>query len=605
MRARSQSSQGFRYLRLISAITPVVLAVVPGCSDTINNSYTTNVYQTGNAGEAGEGPSQPHPTAGTTSHPDGGSPEAGAGGSGGTSAGEGGAGGEVTSMGGEGGQPDDGHALYPNAPYADIDVPSQELDLFGQFGTKFWFGVSQEQLDIMNNGDQGGGIPGGPFGGDPYTPGGGDASGPFVDHLWVTGNDGHVADYDKVKVKVVGQSSRRLWSPQSIPNLNVDSNEFLKGQLINGYEHLRLNNAQVGNIFREWLSLTIYEKLNYPAPHVSFAKIGSNVWAKGVEIPMVLVERYKRRFCERFKEWGGGCNNMWEMYGQDFGGGFGFPGPKGGPAVNGFYDDPNNCQLDKCEDTTRVRELDQLLANTADGPGFKAATADYIDWPAFHRFQCAEWLMWIGDDVLHNMNNIVLVEGKDGKFRYLPYSTDISVGQEWYQNTALPGQNRIARGCQADESCWQDTIATCEDVIDEFKALDPVKLLEDLNTALDAAGMLRPGDDVRYDTQRKWFEDRLAKVDAELDSYRAGPNPPIQCQYPLVDCGGYCDYPEYCPQQCKPPVGKLAAAAPPPVDIGMGAAGAGPIIDPPIDPGAGGAGGGPICPMITNYPVKL
>jgi hypothetical protein len=33
-------------------------------------------------------------------------------------------------------------------------------------------------------------------------------------------------------------------------------------QLIGGYEHLRLNNAQVGGIFREWLSLTMFEKLD-------------------------------------------------------------------------------------------------------------------------------------------------------------------------------------------------------------------------------------------------------------------------------------------------------------------------------------------------------
>jgi hypothetical protein len=92
----------------------------------------------------------------------------------------------------------------------------------------------------------------------------------------------------------------------------------------------------------------------------------------------------------------------------------------------------------------------------------------------------------------------------------------------------------------------------------------------------------------------------LRDLPNELENYR---NPQTGCPKGMVDCGGYCDYPENCGVVCKPPVGKLAAAAPPPEM--MGAAGAGPIIDPPIDPGAGGAGGGPICPMISNYPVKL
>lgn len=586
MRSRTKTSRSFRSLALLSTATPVLLALAPGCGDTINNSYNT-YYQGPAAGEGGEGPSMPH--AGSASMTDGGSPEMnGGGGSGGSADIDGGAGGEVTSQGGEGGeggQADDGHALYPDAPYATVEVADQQLDLFGSFGTKFWFGVSQEQLDIMNNGDQGGPFP---FG-DIYTPGGGNSSGPFVDHLWITGTDGQTADYGKVKVKVVGQSSRRPWSETTIPNLNIDSNDFVKGQLIDAYEHLRLNNAQVGNIFREYLSLHLYQALGYPAPDTSYAFISSNVWGPGVEIPMVLVERYKRRFCERFSDWGNGCNNMWELAGADFGGGFGFPGPKGG----GFYDEPNNCQFDKC-DSTRIAELDTLLSNTPNGPGFKAATADYIDWPAFHRFQCSEWLMWIGDDVLHNLNNIVLAEGKDGKFRYLPYSTDISIGQDWYQNTPLPGNNRIALGCQADESCWADTISMCEDVIADFKALDPIKMLDDLHTKLGDAGMLRAGDEQRYQTQREWFDNRLASVSDELEQYR---QMPTACPNDQVDCGGYCDYPWNC-QVCEPPVGKLAPGALAPELIGAGGA---PVVDPGPDPVPVG-GGGPVCAMINNYP---
>jgi hypothetical protein len=648
---RAQSSRGLRCLTLISAVTPVLLAVVPGCSDTINNDYTTIIRRgPAAAGEGGDAAYEPpQPTAGKGSHPNGGSSALPSTGNGGGGAGSD----DDTPMGGEAGNPsvDEAHVLYPDAPYADTPVASQVIDLFGTIGTKFWFGVNDEQLNLMNNG--GGKDPGfpGQFG-DPYTPGGGSADGPFADYLWVTaaGDNGQTADYGKVGVKVVGQSSRREWSKQSIPNLNIDSNDFVEKQLINGYEHLRLNNAQVGNIFREYLSLKLYAALDYPAPHVSYAFVGSNVWGKGIEVPMVLVERYKRHFCERIDGFGNECPNMYEFAG-DFQRNWGFPGPKlaegvadmgvaaggaaavggamaiggmgvgggivppGGMAAGGYagggiagggnpdpgplpwsiFDDPSYCQVDNC-DTTRVKELESLVYYTPQTDGFEAALADYIDWPAFHRFQCLSWVLATGDDALHNTNNVVLAEGKDGKFRYLPYSTDISLGQDWYPYVQLPGQNSISTGCQADQSCWEETLATCQDVIDDFTALDPVKMLDNLHDMLKDAGMLRGGDEDRYAQLKRWFEGRLRDLPTELESYR---NPPQGCPKGQVDCGGYCDYPENCGVVCKPPVGKLAAAAPPPVDMGVG--GAGPIIDPP----AGGAGDVPVCPMIQNYPVKL
>ncbi|MES1187831.1 MAG: CotH kinase family protein [Myxococcales bacterium] len=345
--------------------------------------------------------------------------------------------------------------------------------------------------------------------------------------------------------------------------------------------HLRFNNAQVGSIFREWLSLALYRELDYPAPQATFAWVASNVWGKNVRVPMVLVERYKRKFCTRFPELGDKCENMWEFAG-DFAQGNGGPIPipvdKGGPVPGvgqSIFDDPNNCQFDKC-DSTRVKELEQLLVETPPGDGFEQATADYIDWPAFQRFQCLSWVLATGDDALHNSNNVVLAEGADGKFRYLPYSTDISLGQEWYSVVALPGNNRIAQGCQGEDKCWQETIAVCEDVIGKFTALDPIGMLDDVHQKLGDAGMLRSGDEARYDFLHAWFEGRLRDLPTELDSYRDGVS---QCPKGQVDCGsGICDFPENC-QVCQPPVGKLAEA------IGVG------------EPAPGGG----VCPAIQNY----
>src|SRR5690606_8639536 len=155
------------------------------------------------------------------------------------------------------------------------------------------------------------------------------------------------------------------------------------------------------------------------------------------------------------------------------------------------------CQLKTC-DNTRVKQLEMAVFNTPAGEGFKAALASWIDWPAFHRFQCLSWVLATGDDTLHNNNNVVLVERTDGRFQYLPYSVDISLGQSWYPQVPLAGSNALARGCQSDPACWDDTIATCEEVIEDFAALDPNAVLKRLYQQLSDEGMLRPGDEERY-----------------------------------------------------------------------------------------------------------
>lgn len=571
--ARHSTLRGFSVT--LVAFTPVCLALAAGCGDTLNyyNSYGSPPGA-GQGGEAGAAPAEPGGGEGGQATPG----EAGAGGTGGDTAGSGGVGAEAGGGAGGAGD-DDGHLAYPDAPYADVDPAEQELDVFGALGNQFWFGVSADQLDAINGGDNGGGpIFAQP--GDIYTPGD-DGGATFADHLWITaaGEAGATADYGKVKLKLVGQSTRRSWDKRSIPNLNLDSNEFVEGQLVGGFEHLRLNNAQVGSIFREYLSLKLYRQLGYPAPQATFAWVSSNVWGKGVRVPMVLVERYKRKFCTRFPELGDKCENMWEFAG-DFAQGNGGPFPNdevGGIGIGqSVFDDPETCQFDDC-DATRVKELEQLLVDTPSGDGFQAATADYVDWPAFQRFQCLSWVLATGDDALHNSNNVVLAEGADGKFRYLPYSTDISLGQEWYPVVQLPGSNRIALGCQSEDKCWQETVSTCEDVIAEYTALDPVGMLDELHQTLADAGMLRGGDEGRYELLHAWFEARLTDLPAELELYRDGK--PVECPKGQVDCGGgRCDYAENC-AVCQPPVGKAAAG------IGIG------------EP----APGGDVCPAIQNY----
>jgi hypothetical protein len=511
-------------------------------------------------------------------------------GSGGAPASEGGGAGQAS--GGEGGVV---LPLSPGAPLVDTEVEAQTVDVFGTIGNWYWFVVSDEQLERMN-GDQGGG----PFpeNGDIYVPGGSNAT--YVDHLLVktAGENSTTADYGKTKVRVVGQSTYRPWSRTSIPNLNVETDEFTPRRRIGGFEHLRFGNGQVGSIYRERITLELYDLLGYPAPEANFAWVSSNVWSESIKIPYTIVERYKPDFCERNAErLGGGCVNMWEFVGDLNGGGH-FPGRAAEarfiPGGGSQFDDPSLCQFSEC-DPTRVKEFESTVAATPEGDGFKAALADWIDWPMFHKFQCLSWILVTGDDALHNTNNVVLVERSDGKFGYLPYSVDISLGQDWYPAVELPGHNMIARGCQSDESCWADTIATCEDLVEKLIQLDPVGLVDEVHEALKNEGMIRPGDEQRYRALRDWFEGRLVALPEEIEWYR---EPPIVCDYPFVDCGGYCDYYENC-GQCRPPVGKLAFAPEPGAGgaPGQGGGEGG-------DFGAAGAGGKPgECPMITNYAV--
>ncbi|HET9959677.1 MAG TPA: CotH kinase family protein [Polyangiaceae bacterium] len=607
-----------RSLQLLAASLPALLLGHFGCSDTINNHYYygSSGGAGGSGGSGGRGGSNAQ-TGGrvSTGGSSGGDSAAGAVNAGASNAGaaNGGAAGAVNTGGdssGAGAPPTNGGEAgaggtselpsdYPDAPKANTSVAEHQLDLFGVVGARFWFGVSAEQLEFMNEGLTGGGpIIINQLNGDIYTPGGSGAT--FADHVWITtaGENPRTADYGKVQLKIVGQSTLRPWNKRSIPNLNIDADEFVDDQRIAGFEHLRLNNAQVGSIFREHLTLEFYRRLGYPAPLSTFAWVSSNVWGKDVSVPYVLVERYKRAFCQREKDkLGGGCANMWEFAGDFVNGGGGVPipldiaPPKGFPGQGpDVFDDPENCQIGKCENA-RVKELQTLLSDTPLGEGFQAATADYVDWKEFQRFQCLSWMLGTGDDALHNQNNVVLVERSDGKFQYLPYSVDISLGQDWYPSVTLAGQNLLARGCQSDKACWAETIATCEGLITDFTQMQPLKILDIVHAELSDAGMLRGGDEARYEYIQAWLTTRLETLSSELEENRESP---VLCQDGMIECNGFCAPPEAC-GACVPPVFKRAA-------IDVEAAGAD-GVEPPGDVG-GAPGGIDECPLKSEYQLR-
>jgi hypothetical protein len=440
------------------------------------------------------------------------------------------------------------------------------LDLFGTAGNRFWVEVSDEQLDRLNaDGCCGGGPEEGPL----YTPGQGIdrvSNATFADHVLVQDVvTSEVADYGKVEVSLVGQSTFKEFSRTTIPNLRIDTNEFVKGKRIGTFEHFRLNNSLIGTIFREHIVHDVFRALGYPALRSTYAFLGSNVWGDDVWVPMTLIEMYKRRFCEDNQELlGGDCHNMWEFAGDIGNGGgfpgFGFGGGGGFPEddeLKGDGDEPVDtsivpddwCQVSDC-DNTRLAELMTLMQETSYGPGFKAALADYIDWDRFHQFQCLSWIMVTSDDPIHASNNNVIIERDDGRFVWAPYSVDISTGLWGAESFQLTGQYSVAQACQRDPDCWADTIAVCEDMIARFDELNPEEMVDDTVAELREHNMMRFNDETYAADLRGFFVRRQANLSSELERFRYLPDENGNCGEGLEQCGdGGCGTPEDCAQR--------------------------------------------------------
>ncbi len=453
------------------------------------------------------------------------------------------------------GEPDAGPVEFGGL-VQDTSPEEHEFELFGAAGHYFWIEVNAQQLSRMNS-QSGGGCPGCPvidpflegaaprafdaFGDDIYSPGNPVT---FADHVIVQdAQTERVCDYGKVEVSLVGESTARAWDFAHIPNVRIDANEFTAGQHIGGFEHIRLNNSLVGSIFREALAHRVYRELGYPALRATWAFLGSNVWGPDIWVPMTLIEVYKRKFCNENTELlGGTCENMWE-----------FPGDVG--ADLGGVLQPSACQVSECDDT-RLQDFSDLVAITPKGAGFKQALSSFVEWDRFHQFQCISWILWTGDDPIHNMNNNLIIERDDGKLIWAPYSVDISAGQDWYVDVPLIGGSTLARGCQADPECWADTLATCEDLIARFDALDPELLVDETVNTVTDLGMMRDGDEQRAEALREWYVERQLQLTTELERYRHLPDEFGNCldgyEPCVVQAHGGAECSEYSPCICVP-----------------------------------------------------
>jgi hypothetical protein len=372
----------------------------------------------------------------------------------------------------------------------DAGLASFEMELFEPAGHHFRFEVSDEQAAAMEETGFDPGLE------DQYDI---DGLGTYADDLIVTLADGGERHaFGKIELKLIGQSTARPWN--RIPNLRVDMDEFQPGLRLGGVEHVRFNNGQVGGIYREAIALRLWGALGYPVPRTTFAWAEvPGQWGEGVRVPYTLVEIYKPGWCEHAM--GGDCVNLWEAFGEM-------------PELVG------QCQFDVC-DEARLGEMSDAVMQTPIGPGYVAATEAWIDWDAYRSFQCLSWITATGDDYIHNQNNLVVVEQADGRFRLLPYSTDISAGQSWSPEVSLVGFSQLALGCQNDPNCWTALLARCDELIADYDALDVVaSIVEPAIAAVADAGMERAGDPARADELRGWYGGRseLLRADPVWDA---------------------------------------------------------------------------------------
>lgn len=350
-----------------------------------------------------------------------------------------------------------------------------------------------------------------------------------------------MADYGKVQVNVVGQSSGTTWSSTTIPNLSIDSNEFVDGQYLNYAElldHGRANNESVGSMIGEPLALALWDAVGLPVPRIAYAFVGGSPWQNDeLLIPYGFVETYKPAFCaEHADSFGGGCSNIWEWCSYDI-------SAANVSSIDQFCEVHGGCTTD------RLAEFADAVDANLYQEGFEAATSEYFDWPAFQTHMCLSWYAQTGDDYVHNLNNIVFVEGNDGKFRVLPWSTDINAGLAWggaWTGMDLWGYSNMSLGCEYDSQCWQETIDACGVVLDKMESLDPANtILPDLYERLRSTaapwgddggdGMLRSPDADMYATAFTFYSTRVETAREELATYVM----PSGCSNPYAwDTGG-------------------------------------------------------------------
>jgi hypothetical protein len=366
-------------------------------------------------------------------------------------------------------------------------------------GNVYTFTVSDEQRLAMD---------GAMYGyGDQY---GFDQAGTYADNVQIQPvGTNTCSNTGKVGLELVGQSSWRDWD--GIPNFHIDFNDFQDDlALPSGDTDLRLNNGQAeSGIMREYVALKVWRALYY-APRTSFAVSHSNIWdaeyGAGSWAAYTAVQAYKDAF---FVESLPDIQNVWEGIG-DFSSDWGW---------GSEFECQWTASGDDCDNAVLRNAID-VIGAAPYGEGFRAATEEVIDWEQYFRYQCLVNLTGTWDNYSHNWNNVIPAFNSSGQMIILPYSTDISAEHPWYPTewygTDFDGYAYIPAGCTADsEGCYHAELEACQDVIDEFRTLDPATVVVDTAwAAMQDLGIERDGDEAVYTTVRDFYAEAADRMDA-------------------------------------------------------------------------------------------
>lgn len=257
----------------------------------------------------------------------------------------------------------------------------------------------------------------------------------------------------------------------------VQFNKWQKGLKFRGYKQLTLNNmVDDPTALRERLAYAFYNKLNMPAPKCNTALVTLNGESYG---PYANVETPDSQFLkDRF---GNNANTLYEVdWGSEW-----QPGNEDGFLVD--VGDPGKADLLAFFDAVAATVDATLLADIKNN----------LDIEQWLTFSAIEAVLAEHDNYAYGVwgsHNYYLAGGKDGLFRLLPWSVDLSFGDDdGGVNAAEPrpsdptvGGDTLLMRCQKTASCWDVYKTHVSSVLTAYQAADLVTLAKKWHAQVDA-----------------------------------------------------------------------------------------------------------------------
>jgi spore coat protein CotH len=234
-------------------------------------------------------------------------------------------------------------------------------------------------------------------------------------------NPGFAYTMYEARVTIDGESldgvgiKKRAWCGSRSadkPALKLDFDRFVEGREWHGLEGLTLNNAiQDPSYIRQCLAYTVFAAAGVPASRCNFARVSVNGSAPEL---YVNVEPIKRMYVRRQLSGDDGSGSSYKGFLADF-----------SPDLVQYFDKELN------EDDPDRSDLDSAslaLDPAVDDAGLVSSAATVVDLDSFFAYWAVEVLVAHTDGYAGNRNNFVIYHANDGRFRFLPWGVDATLG---------------------------------------------------------------------------------------------------------------------------------------------------------------------------------